>query len=337
MVLNKHVFGYNKFSITDKRLFWGSADYRDTSKIKITAEFREKGANLSKGYTESNWGYYQSCQNIFVSYENTNEKQAGNSSNNLLGGYYYEVCSSWSWGLSGGYNGGGGSPEGGGGGWMTTSNDPTQLVNVQFVTNTINTNFPCLVNAFNTVTEPRLTNCLYQLYVDTYVGENKVHNLEILSGSPLVDQNNNPVESKSRVKPGDPNTYQIALNEDFGTEFTQEYWSSIILHEMVHGFIQKNSLNFTATSQFHSSHQTMLMIWANDIKAALIDSYPNMTEQDALCLAIIGMSDMLTDDVNDTFRHDMTQWMEQFYNVDANLLGSTREAYRNGTKGILCN
>ncbi len=159
----------------------------------------------------------------------------------------------------------------------------------------------------------------------------------ILSGSPLLDGNNNPVPAKSRVKPNDNNTYQIALNEDMGQDFTIEYWSSVILHELVHGFIQKNSLDFTPSSQFQNIHQIMLTTWVGDIKEALLDIYPSMSEQDALCLAINGMSDMLTGDVNNTFKYELTQWMEQNYNVNSTMLGQVADAYSNGTKGTPCN
>lgn len=209
-------------------------------------------------------------------------------------------------------------------------------VSIYHVTNTINPDFPCLRNAFFDVTATRLTNCIYNLYDETFVGTNKVHNLDVLSISPLVDGNNNPVPAKSRVKPNDNTTYQIALNEDMDFEFTKEYWSSVILHELVHGFIQKNYLDFTATSQFQNIHQIMLTTWVDDIKEALLDIYPSMSVQDALCLAINGMSDMLSGDVNDTFRYQMTQWMQQYYGVDANMLGQVADAYTNGTKGTPC-
>ena len=33
----------------------------------------------------------------------------------------------------------------------------------------------------------------------------------------------------------------------------------------------------------------------------------------------------------------MTQWMQQYYNVNANMLGQVADAYANGTKGTPCN
>lgn len=182
-----------------------------------------------------------------------------------------------------------------------------------------------------------MTNCLYQLYDETFVGAGKIHNLEILSGRPLLDANGIPVELKSRVKPQDPTTYQIALNEDFGHMYTNEYWSSIILHEMVHGFIQKNYLDFTTTSQFSNAHEIMLQAWVDEIKIALKEIYPSMSDSDAACLAVGGLFDVLTSDVTQTFHNQMTQAMELRYNINAALINQTLNAYQSGSKGTQCN
>lgn len=223
----------------------------------------------------------------------------------------------------------GGGGQGGGG----SSNN----VLVMSVTETINPNFPCLKDAFNSVTSSLLTNCINQLYQDTYVGTNKIHNLEVTTVPNLFAPNGDEVESKSRVKDNEINTYEIALNSNFGHDFTEEFWSSVILHELVHSFIQKNNLNFTPTAQFTNAHEIMLTKWVNRIKEALMEIYPGMTENDALCLSINGMSDILKMDVTNTFKNDMILFMEQHYNQNATTLGSTATAYKSGTKGTICN
>ncbi len=222
---------------------------------------------------------------------------------------------------------------GGGGGGAGSSNN----VSVTSVTETIDSNLPCLKDAFNSVTGVLLTNCINRLYQDTYVGTNNVHNLEVTTAPNLYTPSGIQVEAKSKVKNNDANTYQIFLNSDLGHQYTEEFWSSVILHELVHSFIQKNNLNFTPTAQFSNSYEIMLTKWVNRIKEALMEIYAGMTENDALCLSINGMSDILLMDETNTFKGEMILFMEQHYNQNATTLGATATAYKNGTKGTQCN
>lgn len=373
MALDNVVFGHTQFKINDKRLFkpLSNIHANDTGDYIIKKVFLSDSIN---SLISNNLLAYE-CTDIVIFYECS--ICHGNDPDCPLGGTWYEYYRFCDWtyypdpdnngggtgGTGGGGGGGGGStppncdqqpvpfakglhnqsnfvnPCGGGGGWtpIPIEDEPIPTISVYSITNTINPNFPCLRAAFDDVTAPRLRNCIYNLYNETFVGTNKVHNLEILSRPELLDDNGSPVPAKSRVKPNDNNTYQIALNEYMGLNFTKEYWSSVILHELVHGFIQKNALDFTPSSQFQNIHQIMLTTWVGDIKEALLDIYPSMSMQDALCLAINGMSDMLTGDVNNTFKYEMTLWMEQYYNVNSTMLGQVADAYSNGTKGTPCN
>jgi len=139
----------------------------------------------------------------------------------------------------------------------------------------------------------------------------------------------------SHVDPNNPNLWIIDLNSGYDHLFTQELWGSVILHEMVHGFILKNNLNFSQTIGFSTSHEIMLNRWIVQLKDAMKDIF-GLTDIDALALSLEGFDDILKDDVSGQFRDDMKTWMQTKYNVDINQMAQIADAFTTRTKGTPC-
>ncbi len=211
MVLDKAVFGYNKFNIVDTNLF--RTQHGPTKYVKLDSS---AGPNVNNFYD-----LVEFCQDVvvFVQYcQFPDSDQCRNGCDwcyQCVQSSHYTYCwEEYVW-MGGGSTGGGtgGSGGGGGGGGSTPpdcgvvpvdplvagrvepcdeepgwepepiEDEPITTVSVHSITNTINPNFPCLRAAFDDVTAPRLINCIYNLYNETFVGTHKVHNLEILGYS----------------------------------------------------------------------------------------------------------------------------------------------------------
>lgn len=223
----------------------------------------------------------------------------------------------------GGNGGGGGS--GSGGSSVTVDSVNNELTQI------------CILNAFNAITSAKLKNQLAKLYQETFVGVGKVHNLLIGEVSSIPDPSNPNNQLVARSVPDYTNssTWVIDINSGFEHEFTTELWGSVILHEMVHGFIKKNNLDFYPSSMFDGSHQQMLDKWITQIQGALVESF-GMSTTDALALSLEGFDEILKDDVSGSFRNDMILWIQNKYSIDLATASQIADQYYNKTKGTVC-
>jgi hypothetical protein len=190
---------------------------------------------------------------------------------------------------------------------------------------------PCFVNAFNKVTSARLENELAKMYSQTYVGLNKVHNLTVWESSFLPGG-----AIGNSVRGPNPDTWEIYLNTSFADTLTQEYLGAVLLHELVHGFIDKNELGFNNSSDLSIAHRQMLDNWITQIQAALTECF-GLPYADALALSIGGFDDILKNKVNQNFKDDMKVWMQAKYSVDLTDAAALAKKYYTGEKGIKCN
>lgn len=198
---------------------------------------------------------------------------------------------------------------------------------------------PCKKEAFDKISADGLRNSLYNLYSSTFVGNNSTHNLKIREVPSILIPTSAglvpaPARSYSDPNPNNQNTWIIELSNQFPSSFTQEFWGTTLLHELVHGFIRKNYLSFYPSSVFTDLHEIMLDKWILEIKSALIESF-NIPEQDALALSLDGFDDILKD-MNNEFIDDMKTWMETKYSVDLNVMENLSLEYYTGSKGNVC-
>lgn len=120
-----------------------------------------------------------------------------------------------------------------GGGGGIGDNGSVEIGNVSVDNVTINISQQCILNAINKLTSNKLKNYIAQLYNQTFVGNGIHQNLIINQVNSTV--NNYPAQSHPLF--GSTNTWEIQVNDGYEHVFTEEVWGSIILHELVHGFI----------------------------------------------------------------------------------------------------
>ncbi len=196
---------------------------------------------------------------------------------------------------------------------------------------------PCHIAAFDKIGADKLKAELVKMYTETYVGTNKVHNLSIWSTSNVPGSNGQGVVlAGSAVDPTKPNTWEIDLSIDkLGNVLSEEAWVGMILHELVHSFIEKNNIGFNPFDRNNTHHTTMLNNWVTQIKDALKEIC-GMPDADALALALRGFDDVLKDPATGQFKPEMITKIQEMFGVNLNDAKILADQYYNGQKGTVC-
>ncbi len=184
------------------------------------------------------------------------------------------------------------------------------LVRVDSINNLLQS--PCFLQFVNSIGNGKLTTEVIKLYQSVFQGTTgNVFNIKFTEETNLRDSWGNEIPAKSRMDPSSSNTWTITLNSSLATMGTKEAWGHVILHEIIHGFIKKNDLDFKTGSIFNSAtHCTMLENWIDQMKQAYIDIY-SMSESDAKALALDSIDDILRDQVSGAFIQSMRDWTQQ--------------------------
>jgi hypothetical protein len=207
----------------------------------------------------------------------------------------------------------------------------TSVVEVDSVVNSLTDT--CLRAAFNMLTSDKLKNQLNKLYLETFVGIGKKHNLEIVQ-VPHIYVNGVEVASASHVKSNDANTWVIEMSGSLDY-YPLEIFGNMISHEMVHGFLQMNNLDFTIGSVFADSHKEMLDRWIIQTNELLTEAF-GMPANDALALSLTGYDDVLRDRVTGQFKQGMSDWIASKYSINLNQAEQISAQYFNKLKGTVC-
>jgi hypothetical protein len=218
---------------------------------------------------------------------------------------------------------------GGGGG----SSGSVSIINVDSVINLLDST--CFIQFVNAIGDDKLKSELVKLYQNTFTGIGSTHNIKFKQEYNLLF-NGQPIPAKSYQDPTSPNTWVVVLNSNYSNSGTYESWGQTILHELIHGFIRKNNLNFTqATPNFTQEHKDMLSSWVYQMKDALMELY-SMPPADALALCFDGIDDVLKNEVSGTFRQSMINWVQNTYNVNLIQASALSDKYYTGEKGTKC-
>ncbi len=222
-------------------------------------------------------------------------------------------------------------PYGGGGGCTNCSPPPPPPPPVIVLEVIKELPSPCPSASYDKLTAPRLKNVLVNMYTETFVGTGSTHSLYIheVSGLPATKPaESGPLSTNSNI-------WEIRLNADQTNLYTQEYWGSLILHEIVHGFIRKNNLAFNAINTFDNNHKAMLTSWINLSERALIESY-GLSPYNARALALGGLDNVFTMNTP-AINQEIINWTQTTYSVNLITAITVREKFRNKTLGTACN
>ena len=196
---------------------------------------------------------------------------------------------------------------------------------------------PCHIAAFDKIGADKLKAELVKMYIETYVGTNKVHNLTLWSSTNVPGPaGQGVVLANSDQDPVELNRWYILLSiHKLGNVLSEQAWVGMILHELVHSFIEKNNVGFNPFDPNNTHHTTMLNKWVNQIKDALKEIC-GMPDADALALALRGFDDVLKDTATGQFKPAMVTKIQQMFGVDLNVAKALADKYYNGEKGTVC-
>src|SRR5690606_17997714 len=201
-------------------------------------------------------------------------------------------------------------PGGGGGGGILPPDEPDPIVTVEVINNLTS---ECFKQFVSRIGNSKLKSEIAKLYQNTFVGTNKIFNIKFQEQLNLQHQGQS-VPAYSQIDPNNSNTWVVTLNTTYANIGTQESWGQAILHEILHGFIEKNDLNFTNNTTWSQEHEIMLTDWITQTQSALAEIY-ELSNYDALALSLQGMNDILMELSGEFFLADWIEWIEDVYNI----------------------
>lgn len=227
----------------------------------------------------------------------------------------------------GGGGGGGGNNGGGGAGSYET------LITIDTVAKILNDS--CFIKTVNSITDARIKNKVLTMFAQTFTGFGGHTNIEFIEDATMVNSDGSPRASKSNV--GDPHQWVVSLNPNYSSTASNEFWVSVIIHEVEHGFISiYKAQNPPLTLE--EQHEIMFTKLIDEMSALIMDMFPGMTQHDADALALGGLDQVLKEEVNGdyVFIQKFNAYALSHYNISLQDAEDTRNSYKDGTKGTLC-
>lgn len=366
MVLDKSVFGYNKFDLTDTTLFKGNNRKPVCIKLKDAAN-ADGRTTLSE---------VVKCQDVTIYFEDCTYQ--GNPACTptcdhcplCMGSISYQYC--WSeyvgtGGGGGGSTGGGGGGSGGSGsgdgtppncdglpvaramrtqcaaGWepsgggsgVGTATHPTVSV---LSVNTDSLSNPCLKGVVELIGASGHQSFLSGLYHQFFGSGNDAFKIAYKQDTALTGASGNPVAAHS-----DPDTlangtvqWTITLNPNLLKNASKEYIATVVFHELTHAYI---SFRFPANNTLTQQHQFIFDRWVPSIARAVKELYPGQQDSDYVAMALQGLEDVTiiqtgpnTGQVNQT----NNQYSITNYQMDVITSRTIALPFFNGTSGTHC-
>jgi hypothetical protein len=193
----------------------------------------------------------------------------------------------------------------------------------------------CFINVVNKITSANFKNQIRRLFNETYVGTGHQANLRFEENSNLTNADGSVGAAKSSIA---PYTWVIELNPNYGngSSVSEEYWGSVIIHELVHSFIRLYDTNNPPLSDFEH-HEVIFRKWIKQMSDFMQQAF-SMNENDAKALALGGLDEVLKEVVgNDyVFKQKYENMAQTKYGIQLSAAQSTRNEYKDGTKGLTC-
>ena len=197
---------------------------------------------------------------------------------------------------------------------------------------TNNVDDPCISSSIQTLGEG-LPNLISALWATTYTGTYNTRDLVLV-------ENTTTWPDDIAWSDRDATTDYIYFNSDFfdthlygstNVTATQEFWASVLAHELVHRFIENRG---GATTTELEDHVTIVMSWVGAIASFLQQGY-NVPLADARALALGGVGDVLMD----AYGNPVASWntfLQSHYGLSTNDLDTLIDPYLTGAKGSAC-
>jgi hypothetical protein len=181
---------------------------------------------------------------------------------------------------------------------------------------------PCVRNIANSLTDVEFANQINELINDVFGDTNNKVNVI------LNEDNTLPSRARTQVtSEGDPFDVTITLNATWLAASSQEYIADVIYHEAIHAYLNATGYSRDQLEQ----HVEIAENYVLALKAALLELFPDMDEQDATGLSLRGL--------NDVMEHNPSYWNtllnDMGYTSHEHLLQETNP-FQAGSEGTIC-
>lgn len=194
---------------------------------------------------------------------------------------------------------------------------------------------PCLRAAKNKVTNENLKNFITQLYNTSYLNNTTTN---ISWNQVLSLPSGGPAQSYLSG-----NTWTIEMSTGFiqNNSPSQEFVGAVMLHEVIHSFIQQNQVQLGIQGTNWADHSIMFFGWTNKLRDALKEIF-NLDDQTATALALGGIADVLTYSYNPTgqntaFGDFLNSFAQSNYNISLQTAQAVQNLHMSGLLGTDCN
>lgn len=193
----------------------------------------------------------------------------------------------------------------------------------------------CLKSVLAVIGNEKLKSEIIKMYLQSFVGTDKVFNVRF-EQAPNLMSGPYPVPAFSNVDPNSSNTWVITLNSSFlNLGVSQETWTQVVLHEVIHGFMRQNDFGFNANASWSAEHEEYLLAWVWQLRDALME-ISGLDETDALALALGGIDDILKDEMSGFFLADWDEFVQETYGISLEVASDIETEYMDGVKGTVC-
>ncbi|UEG53447.1 hypothetical protein LLH06_00450 [Mucilaginibacter daejeonensis] len=117
---------------------------------------------------------------------------------------------------------------------------------------------------------------------------------------------------------------KVTLNDKTLPSYSQEYVATVILHEVMHAYMEENKIYYQ--NQF-MQHREMFYAYLENMRDALQRFNGDISDQEGIILALDGMKDFI---ITDPELYDLVL---QFYHIDTYTAISTTGKYKDKTRG----
>ena len=115
---------------------------------------------------------------------------------------------------------------------------------------------------------------------------------------------------------------------------SNEYVATVLFHELAHVLIVEFRGGFLSPSTY-DQHVQIFQTMVTNMKDALKEVYPNLSDTDALSLCLQGMDDYIRDQ-NGNIRAEVDRAAREKYGISIADARANANSYANGTKGTRC-
>ena len=218
---------------------------------------------------------------------------------------------------------------GGGSGYL-----PETLLTIDSVA--VNLSDTCFINLVSQITNTKIKTEITKMFLRTFIGFGHSANILFMEDNTLVNTDNSPRASSSSVQNG---VWTIRLNPIYGSSnVSKEFWASVVIHELVHGFIAIYKSQGPPLTQYQS-HEFMFQNTIDQMSEFLTENF-GLSQVNANALALGGLDQVLTrENANGdiVFKQQYDAMAQSRYGISLQDALVIRENYKSGSSGTICN